>query len=60
LLPTVQRPSLLPRNLSEGKEMPFGQACNSEAEGFSMLSKTCNHGRMKAFIEKRKPECKKE
>jgi enoyl-CoA hydratase/carnithine racemase len=38
-------------------ELPFGQACNSEAEGFSMLfDEPSTREGMKAFIEKRKPE----
>jgi enoyl-CoA hydratase len=43
--------------IRKGRELHFGQACNSEAEGFSMLfDKPATREGMKAFIEKRKPE----
>jgi enoyl-CoA hydratase len=43
--------------IHKGMELPFGQACNSEAEGFSMLfDEPSTREGMKAFIEKRKPE----
>lgn len=43
--------------IRKGRELPFGQACNSEAEGFSMLfNYPATREGMKAFMEKRKPD----